>query len=299
MLLIEDFYPVSPRPRWGFGLPVHARIQAQLEKSRATYEASLDELSMHRDALYAIADVPTRGTLAPFWNNVWFSCLDAASLVGFLLSRRPKTYLEIGSGHSTLFARHAIDWRRLPTTIVSVCDPQPLARGHRCALHRDRPRPPGGHPARLSDRLEPGDLPLLRRHAPHFSDQLRRDDVFLDVLPRLRPGVLVHLHDIFLPSDYPPQWSGRYYSEQYLLAAMLLCGAPPFKVVLPNFFACDTEPRLASKVRGIFDAKPGGRSPSSTTSTPHPGGLVLDSKRSELSPRLRARAARFGSTRTP
>ena len=46
--------------------------------------------------------------------------------------------------------------------------------------------------------------------------------VFLEILPRLQPGVLVHFHDILLPYDYPPAWSRRYYSEQYLLACWLL-----------------------------------------------------------------------------
>jgi hypothetical protein len=48
--------------------------------------------------------------------------------------------------------------------------------------------------------------------------------------------VIVHLHDIFLPWDYPPEWNRRMYSEQYLLAAMLLCPTQPFKVLLPNYF---------------------------------------------------------------
>jgi len=36
---------------------------------------------------------------------------------------------------------------------------------------------------------------------------------FLDVLPRLKPGVVVHVHDIFWPFDYPSIWRARYYSE--------------------------------------------------------------------------------------
>jgi hypothetical protein len=57
---------------------------------------------------------------------------------------------------------------------------------------------------------------------------------FFEILPLLRPGVLVHVHDILLPRDYPPEWRYRYYSEQYLLAAFLL--ADRFDVLLPNAF---------------------------------------------------------------
>jgi hypothetical protein len=56
---------------------------------------------------------------------------------------------------------------------------------------------------------------------------------FLEVLPRLRPGVVVHIHDMFLPFDYPGVWKDRYYSEQYLLAVYLLAGGPHVEVVLP------------------------------------------------------------------
>ena len=59
---------------------------------------------------------------------------------------------------------------------------------------------------------------------------------FLEVLPQLPAGVLVHVHDICLPYDYPPGWEGRWYSEQYLLAAWLLGGGARVRVVLPNAF---------------------------------------------------------------
>src|SRR5262249_30697608 len=48
--------------------------------------------------------------------------------------------------------------------------------------------------------------------------------VFLEVLPRLRPGVVVHVHDIFMPVEYPKQWVlgwHRFWNEQYLLQTFL------------------------------------------------------------------------------
>lgn len=52
--------------------------------------------------------------------------------------------------------------------------------------------------------------------------------LFLEVLPRLKPGVLIHIHDIFLPQEYPREWvmeSGRFWTEQYLLQAFLAFNA--------------------------------------------------------------------------
>ena len=49
--------------------------------------------------------------------------------------------------------------------------------------------------------------------------------LYFEVLPRLRPGVRVHVHDIFLPHDYPPDWvlnENRSWNEQYLLRALLM-----------------------------------------------------------------------------
>jgi hypothetical protein len=60
--------------------------------------------------------------------------------------------------------------------------------------------------------------------------------LFLEILPRLKPGVWVELHDILLPYDYPPEWTGRYYSEQYMLAAYLLGGGKGVHIALPNAY---------------------------------------------------------------
>ncbi len=53
------------------------------------------------------------------------------------------------------------------------------------------------------------------------------------MLPRLKPGITVHIHDIFLPFDYPRCWKHMFFSEQYLLAAYLLGKSPRFDVLLP------------------------------------------------------------------
>jgi hypothetical protein len=73
---------------------------------------------------------------------------------------------------------------------------------------------------------------------------------FLETLPRLPPGVIVHIHDIFLPADYPPEWNKRMFSEQYILAAMLLGKAPAFRTLLPDYFAC-TDPELVPHVAAL------------------------------------------------
>ena len=57
---------------------------------------------------------------------------------------------------------------------------------------------------------------------------------FQQIIPRLKPGVLVHVHDIFTPRDYPERWlrtERRLWNEQYLLETMLAHN-PRYSVVL-------------------------------------------------------------------
>ena len=78
--------------------------------------------------------------------------------------------------------------------------------------------------ARFAD-LKPGDVLFYdgSHLVFHGSDVTH---FFLRVLPRVAAGVFVHIHDIFLPNEYPEHFDLRYYNEQYLLAAMLTFPGP-------------------------------------------------------------------------
>jgi hypothetical protein len=252
----SDYYPVRPRPRWKPGLAPYSLLQSILEANRAEYKRVLDQLESYRDTLHKIPfERPTGESAAPFWNNHWFSGLDAASLIGFVLTRKPIRYIEIGSGHSTLFARYSVTTGSKSTVITSI-DPEPRVEINQLC---DRVVRQSLENCDLSifDELEAGDLLFFDGSHRAFTNS----DVtvfFFEVLPRLKPGILVHIHDIFLPDDYPEAWNDRFYSEQYLLAMLLMAERPPFRVVLPNYFVC-TDPELKSRVLQIFNAPKGGR----------------------------------------
>jgi hypothetical protein len=62
--------------------------------------------------------------------------------------------------------------------------------------------------------------------------------LFLEVLPRLKPGVIVHVHDIFLPFEYRRDWvldKFRFWTEQYLLQAFLTFNSE-FEVLMANYY---------------------------------------------------------------
>jgi hypothetical protein len=77
--------------------------------------------------------------------------------------------------------------------------------------------------------------------------------MFLEILPRLKAGVLVFIHDMFLPYDYRPEWSMRWYSEQYLLAVLLLNDAQRrYEILYPAWFV-DMDPELRARAERFWD----------------------------------------------
>jgi hypothetical protein len=79
--------------------------------------------------------------------------------------------------------------------------------------------------------------------------------LFLEVLPRLQPGVVIHVHDIFFPGDYPRDWvveQFRFWSEQYLLQAFLAFNSA-FEVLLCNGYL---QSKYAPVLRATFARSP-------------------------------------------
>jgi hypothetical protein len=247
----DDGRRFTLRSRWGHGGAAHPQLLAVLERGRADYERLLAEIEHHADVLRSIGQEPDpKNPLAPCWNNIWFTALDATMLVSFLLARHPRNYLEIGSGNSTMFASHTRQAAKLPTIISSI-DPRPRAEIDALCQRKIR-APLEDCDLALFDELAAGDILFFDGSHRVFMNS----DVtvfFLEVLQRLKPGVLVHIHDIFLPADYPPDWSQSLFAEQYMLAAMLLCGAPPFKVIFPGYFV-GSDPALSAKARALLSA---------------------------------------------
>ncbi|WP_375463128.1 class I SAM-dependent methyltransferase [uncultured Methylobacterium sp.] len=251
---VHDYYPVAPHPRWETQSLPHRRLRAALDTGRASYETFLSALEGHASLLHGVPHAADpEAANRPCWNNTWFTALDAAALVTFLGWKRPARYVEIGSGTSTCFARYAIDAAGLPTAMTSI-DPSPRRHIDRICERVVR-QPLESCDLAIFDELEAGDILFFDGSHRAFANS----DVvvfFFEILPRLTPGVLVHIHDIFIPDDYPTAWNHRLYNEQYLLAAMLMCGRPPFRVVAPIAYICQ-DAGMSARVRRVF-ASPSG-----------------------------------------
>jgi Methyltransferase domain len=227
-------YPVDPRPRWGYGRPSHPELSRILEEGRARYAELLGSFLPFRRSL---AQIPLREDpddwRTPNWDNGMLPALDAIALYSLLALREPSLYIEVGSGNSTKFARRAVDDQQLATKVVSV-DPHPRAECDRICDEIIR-EPFERIDLGLFDRVGPGDVVFLDGSHRCFTNS-DATVFFIDVMPFLPSGALVHIHDIWLPDDYPPAWNDRYYSEQYPLATWLLAGGSTYEVLLPNHF---------------------------------------------------------------
>ena len=243
-------YRVKPIPRYGYGKPPHPELTRILACNEDHYVKLLVQFSSFSDDLLRIPSRQQKSSPEPCWINEWLDGLDTFALYGFMATRNAALLMEVGSGYSTKLARRAIRDHQLQTKIISI-DPNPRAEIDTLCDEVIR-QPLENCDLSVVDRLGPGDIFFMDGSHRSFMNS----DVtvfFLEILPRLRPGVLVHIHDIFLPLDYKPWWlqqfyPHRYWSEQYLLAASLLAGHVGYDVVLPNHYIS-----ITSHVASVLD----------------------------------------------
>jgi len=241
-------YPVKLEPRYGYGKAPHPRLYEIINRNRAAYKLTLKScLSFKKDFLGIALETPHQ-SLDPCWFNNWLSALDSVALFSLLCLHNPKRYFEIGSGWSTKFARKAVTNHKLQTKILSL-DPYPRAEiDSICDIVIREPLEDTN--LSIFDELEAGDM-LFVDGSHHCCMNSDVAVFFLDVLPRLKPGIFVEFHDVFLPYDYPTGWKS-YYSEQYLLAVYLLAASKKSEIVLPNAFITN-DAELSNILAPVWD----------------------------------------------
>ncbi|BBI35698.1 class I SAM-dependent methyltransferase [Cohnella abietis] len=243
-------FPIVPKPRFGGDQPPHSFLYDIINSNRLDYEVELRSFLQFEKEFASIGVHPDPDSPEqPSWNNSWFSGLDAVALYGYMANGNPARYYEIGSGFSTKFARRAVVDHGLQTAIVSI-DPFPRDEIDDLCDKVIR-QPLEDTDIRLFEELESGDI-LFVDSSHYVFQNSDANIVFLEILPRLKPGVRVHFHDIFLPEDYPASWSHRFYNEQYLLAAYLLAQGPSYKITFPSYFVSQ-DSGLKQIVKPIVD----------------------------------------------
>ena len=149
--------------------------------------------------------------------NGYFSTPDAEIYAAMLATTKPRRVIEVGGGFSTLVARRTIEHLALGARLL-VIDPQPRTDIEAAADELIR-----SYVEDVDIEELPLDTPLLLFIDSSHVTRAGGDVPYLynRVLPRLPAGTVVHAHDVFIPFDYPPRYQARFYTEQYVLQAML------------------------------------------------------------------------------
>lgn len=217
-----------------------------------------DEVPVGLDIdLAAMSDLAS--SLAPMWPDLdttaryrpaeMFCQADAVVLHAMLRRFAPDQFLEVGSGFSTAAALDTIEEYDLATRVTCI-EPYPdrlrslLRPGDDVSLHEQMVQDVG-----LERFAELGTDDVLFIDSTHVgkagSDVLW---LILRVLPSLRPGVLVHVHDVFWPLEYKDSWlrNRMDWNEIYLLHAFL-SGNDSWQVVHFNDYVWQHLPDLVAR----------------------------------------------------
>lgn len=243
-------YPVKMAPRYGHGKPPHPGLYATINAQRENYKGLLEAALQYKETFWAIKNASEEGDASkPKWNNGFLPGLDIIGIYTLLAELKPNKYIEIGSGNSTKVAYKAKSELQLATQITSI-DPQPRAEIDQLADRVIR-KPFEEVDLNILDELQENDILFVdnsHRILPNSDAMV----FFMEILPRLKKGVIVQIHDIYLPYDYPQFMCDRAYSEQYGLAMYLLANPQKYQPILPNYFVFE-DAELSAIVAPIFN----------------------------------------------
>jgi hypothetical protein len=184
-----------------------------------------------------------------FLENIWFGAVDAEVLYCVIDHFRPRTIIEVGSGYSTRLMRRAIQGGQVGTRLISI-DPAPRVEIQSSADEEIRAVVEDVPVSRFTDELQPNDILFVdSSHVIQTGGDVPY--LFLEVFPKLQAGVLIHVHDIFLPFDYPKcfvdeRWG---WTEQYLFHAFML-NNPNYATLWPSYYMWQQHRQAVTNVIG-------------------------------------------------
>lgn len=209
---------------------VYEHVRAALARHEPDYLTLLAQLEHILNGPEMARITPVRADdIEPYWENHMFEGADARMLYALVAHRGPERVIEVGSGHSSKFIRRAIKDHGLATQLISI-DPVP----------RDEIKKVSDEviyesvfdlDVSIFSRLKRGDI-LFWDGSHIVFNGTDTTHLYMNIMPLLPPGVLLHIHDIQLPFEYDRGYSAHYYNEQYMLGALLL-NSEKWKTILP------------------------------------------------------------------
>jgi hypothetical protein len=182
---------------------------------------------------------PTDDPYAFYSENNSFSFGCAASLYSIIRYYKPRRIIEIGSGNSSRVFSSAVERNLSESKLCNyyIVDPYPSEKieKHLPGLSRLIKERVELQPPDLFDSLSTNDILFIDSgHTVRTGGDV--NFLYLDILPRLAPGVMVHIHDIPMPLEYPEVYFTKptfrvFWTESYLLQAFM-CFNNQFEILL-------------------------------------------------------------------
>ena len=243
-------YPVDMKPRYGYGLPPHKQLYDIIDAERNTYRALIDAALSNQNEIAEIQDSSkVTDSKLPGWNNGFLPGLDIIAIYTMISYYKPKRYVEVGSGNSTKVAFKVKQEQHNSLEITSI-DPMPRAEIDQLAdVVIRKPFEDIDYQKVLN--LEAGDILFIdnsHRILPNSDSMV----FYMEIFPQLNKGVIVHIHDIYLPYDYPQFMCDRFYTEQYGLAMYVMANPKRYKTIFPCYFVSEDE-ELAKQLDPIWN----------------------------------------------
>lgn len=168
--------------------------------------------------------------------NDYFSGFDAVAYYSLIRHLKPRRIIEIGGGYSTRIANKALAANQSGRLTCIEPFPEDRLNGAKLGVQLITKRVEEIDVSFFSG-LEANDILFIdSTHTVKFGSDVCYE--ILEILPTLKAGVWVHVHDIFFPHDYPAEWlleRRLALNEQYLLEAFLAFNRD-FEVALSNYW---------------------------------------------------------------
>jgi hypothetical protein len=188
-----------------------------------------------------------------FFNNDYFSYTDGIILHLFLLYFRPKKVIEIGSGFSSALMLDTNDFHLENSIDLTFIEPYPDRlrslflndENKTCKLLECKVQDVG---MEVYQQLENSDILFIdSSHVCKTDSDLNH--IFFEIMPTLKPGVIIHFHDIFYPFEYPKEWvlAGKNWNEIYFLRAFLMNNSN-YEIIFFNDYLHKTKKELFENI---------------------------------------------------
>ena len=210
-----------------------------IDMREAAQRALLEQFALLYSTI-PFGDEPRPGLRYHFMNPA-YGHSDAIMLHCMLRTLAPRRLVEVGSGYSscvTLDTNQYFLGRSLHTTFIDPSPPlrQTLIRPEDAAGSTIIDRPLQEVDVDVFRQLEENDVLFIdSTHVGKIGSDVNH--LLFEIFPVLAPGVVIHVHDIFYPFEYPKEWiyEGRAWNEAYMIRAFLQDNAR-YQILLMNTF---------------------------------------------------------------